>query len=388
MFPLKTLYRNSKKALLEPGFAAKALLKRTRALLGYSLNKKGKAPPPESLTLLLTHECNLRCRMCGQWGDAGANKSFSAERVQEKMELAAYKKLLNEIKEFNPHITLLGGEPLLYPEFAKLVAEIKQRGLHLGIITNGILLKKYAAVIVNAGVDVVSLSVDGPAEIHDRVRNCAGAYLKIKEGTDELARLKKAKKTAKPLINIVCTLSELNYKAVKKMPAAAEELGADSLNFHHLLFTGNAVLEEHNKYFTEKFGVASLEWAGFVRPSVKEIEPEKLARELAELKAGKYPFSLAVYPDFGKEELFKYYTAKEFVSREYPRRCISPWVVAYVYPDGGLRPCQGPGFVAGNIKNTPFFSVWNGEKMRAFRRELKKQKYFKVCPKCTEMYRY
>ena len=388
MFPLKTLGRNLRKALLEPEFALNTLLKRNRALLSYSFKNSGKAPLPESLTLFLTNKCNLRCNMCGQWGEEGASRSFAPGKVNEKLDPAIYFKLLDEVKACNPHITLFGGEPLLYEEFEELVRGIKQRKMHLGLITNGLLLKEHAETIVDAGVDVVSLSVDGPEEIHDRVRNLEGAFRQVKAGAEEIARLKKEKNSLKPLVNIVCTISELNYKGLKEMPAVAKELRAGSLNLHHLIFIEAATLETHNKYFLEKFGAASTDWSGFVRTAYKGLDPEKLANDIYALKAGKYPFLFTVYPDFSKAEIIEYYTAEDFVSKAYPGRCLSPWINAYIYPNGDVQPCQGLGFIAGNINEEPFQKIWNGEKFRAFRQELKKQKYFKVCPKCTEMYRY
>jgi len=388
MFSLKTTGRNIRKALLEPGYASKALFKRTGAAVSYRFDKNGKAPLPENITFFLTYKCNLRCAMCGQWGEAGSSSSFDSGRLNQKLDISSYRRLLDEVKSFKPHITLFGGEPLLYNEFEELVIEIKKRRLHLGIITNGTLLKKYARVIVDSGVDVVSLSVDGPAEIQDSVRGLRGAYLSIKEGADEISRLKKEKKTSKPLINIVCTISALNYKSIKEMPAVAKELHAGTLNLHHLIFTENETLEAHNKYFSGKFGTASKEWAGFINPSVKSIDPVNLSEDISELKKGKYPFLLTVYPDFNSSEIVRYYSDKDFVSKEYPARCISPWLSAYIYPDGEVHPCQGLGFTAGNIEEDSFIDIWNGEKMRAFRRELKAKKHFGVCPRCTEMYRY
>ena len=388
MFPIKTFGRNIKKALLEPGYAFNALVKRTKASVSYKFSKNGKAPFPESITFFLTYKCNLRCKMCGQWGDEGTNKSFDPAKVNAKLDISSYIKLLDEVKTFKPHITLFGGEPLMYYEFEQLVHEIKKRGLHLGIITNGTLIKKHAAVIVNEGVDVVSLSVDGPAELHDRVRNMEGAFARIKEGADEITRLKVEKKTSKPVINIVCTISDLNYKSIREMPAVAKELHAGTLNLHHLIFTDCDTVERHNKYFKGKFGVESKDWSGFIRPAVSDINIDRLASDLQILKTSNHPFLLTVYPDFSKEETLKYYKDKEFLSAEYPKRCLSPWVVSYIYPDGGVLPCHSLGFVSGNIKTESFKDIWNGKEMRKFRVELKKQKHFGVCPKCTEMYRY
>lgn len=374
--------------MLEPGYAFKVFFKRAAAFLSYKFRNDGKSSSPESITFFLTYKCNLRCKMCGQWGDAGSNKDFNPEKVNAAIDIDSYIRILEEFKREKPHITLFGGEPLLYKDIERLIVAIKSRGFHLGIITNGTLLKNHARTIVEQGVDVVSLSVDGPGELHDTIRNLEGAFNRIKEGSAAVKALKKELKAEKPVINIVCTISDLNYRTLNKLPEVAVELNADTLNLHHLIFAEDDVLAEHNKFFLDTFGAESKDWAGFVRPAVKSIDTEKLADDLGNIKAKKQPFLLTVYPDFSRKELTRYYTEKDFVSEEYPRRCISPWVVAYIYPNGDVLPCHSLGLVAGNIHQEPFLAAWNGGRMRDFRRKLKAAKHFKVCPKCTEMYRY
>ena len=118
------------------------------------------APSPENLPmptfvqLRVTNLCNLRCKMCGQWGDTGIYRSdgFSASatdgqteamRIREliglnrQMALSDYVRLLDEVAPWQPIISLFGGEPLLYPDIRPLVREIQSRGLTCTIITNG-----------------------------------------------------------------------------------------------------------------------------------------------------------------------------------------------------------------------------------------------------------
>ena len=201
-------------------------------------------------------------------------------------------------------------------------------------------------------------------------------------------KLKAERKQKYPVINIVCTISKMNYEHLEDMIKVASDIKADTLNYHHLIFTDENVLKKHNKIFKANFGVESTDWEGFVLPDIKNIDVKLLMGNMNNIRKGKYPFLVNFYPNFSKEELVGYYTNPEFVSTSYPKRCLSPWVVAYVYPDGSVLPCHSLGYYAENIKEKPFLEIWNGESLRKFRSCLKKQKYFPVCPKCTEKYRY
>lgn len=388
MFPLRNLIRNLKKASLEPKYAFKAFIRRSQAWLNYSFNKSGKSSYPEAITLFLTYKCNLKCHMCGQWGDSGSNKNYDSKKVQEEIPLETFKKLLDEIKIFNPHITLFGGEPLLYKDVDKLITGIKKRKLHCCMITNGVFVEKFAEVIVDSKLDEISLSIDGPEKIHDSVRGVEETFNKIKKGIKLVNELKSRRNQKLPVINIVFTISNLNYNYMKEMIEVAKGFYCNTLNFHHLIFTEENVLKQHNELFKKLFNQESYDWKGFVLPDVKNTDVNKLINDIKDIQNKNYPFLVNFYPNFTFEEIKEYYTNPDFVSKTYPVRCLSPWVVSYIYPDGSVLPCHSLSCVVGNIKDEPFLKIWNEEKFKKFRKVLKKEKYFPVCPKCTEMYRY
>ncbi len=143
-------------------------------------------PMPTFVQLRVTNLCNLRCKMCGQWGDTGIFRSQSGEdptdgalerqRIVEligakrQLALADYVRLLDEIAEWNPIVSLFGGEPFLYPDILPLIAEIKRRGLTCTVITNGGRLEALAKDLVELGIDSIAVSIDGPPDVHDRIR--------------------------------------------------------------------------------------------------------------------------------------------------------------------------------------------------------------------------
>jgi radical SAM protein with 4Fe4S-binding SPASM domain len=166
------------------------------------------------------------------------------------------------------------------------------------------------------------------------------------------------------------------------MPRVAEEAGADSLTFHNLIFTDARLLEEQRRC-DAMLGCSSGDWEGFnFEPG---LDPEELYDRMSRILSREHKFSMDFYPNFSRAELIKYYRDPCFSPG---LRCLSPWIAAYVFPDGEVRPCLNCTYSYGNIKSSSFGSSWNGDKAIAFRRALKKAGAFPLCRRCTELYRY
>jgi len=82
-----------------------------------------------------------------------------------------------------------------------------------------------------------------------------------------------------------------------------------------------------------------------------------------------------------KEQLRKYYHQPEiFVDNN---RCLFPWYTMQIDRDGGVMPrqrCYPNNF--GNILEQEFSEIWNGKKMRDFRKDVKKYGRFPACTRC------
>lgn len=85
----------------------------------------------------LTDKCNMNCRHCG------SNCSARGDHILPYEDMV---KVLRQVKERYGTKTLMicltGGEPLLHPEFEKIIQCIAGLGFSWGITTNGTLLNK------------------------------------------------------------------------------------------------------------------------------------------------------------------------------------------------------------------------------------------------------
>jgi MoaA/NifB/PqqE/SkfB family radical SAM enzyme len=141
---------------------------------------------PEFVSFTITNVCNLRCKMCGQWSEEGYMHTHKA-RLQQEMSLDDWKRLVDELAAYDARWVLLrGGEVFLYPGIIELLDYINSQGIFISIDTNGTMLKTYAADLVRIGDMHLTISVDGPEEIHDQVRGVEGCFRRLREGIESL----------------------------------------------------------------------------------------------------------------------------------------------------------------------------------------------------------
>jgi len=384
MLPIRNLKRFFFKSLQQPGYAAKVFFKRTKANYDYQF-RSGTSSSPESLTLFLTHRCNLNCRMCGQWGENGVTKKEGAQFVRQELPLDTLKLLLDEISAFKPSITLFGGEPLLYPEVIDLIRYIKSKDMHCLMITNGSLLEPVAEQLVEAGLDELNVSLDAGSVLHDKIRGMPGLFETIMRGLTKIREKKAWGNRRKPLVNLQCTITKYNYQHLEQLIEVAKLIEANSLTYHNLIFLGKKILDDQKK-IDQQLLCDSKAWEGFLFEP--EIDPKILHEKIKSILSAKYPFNLDFYPNFSPDELKEYYEDPCYKPHGLSARCLSPWLVGYIFPDGQLKPCLNCSYSYGNIKDGNFLSLWNNPMAIKYRQTLKENGTFPVCTRCTELYRY
>ncbi|NHZ45155.1 radical SAM protein, partial [Nitratidesulfovibrio liaohensis] len=92
----------------------------------------------------------------------------------EDMSMALFRRVLVACRGAR-HLHLQGwGEPLLHPRYPDMLAEAVAAGYVVGLTTNGVHLDAgMAGVLVDAGVDMVALSLAGVGARNDAVRRGA-----------------------------------------------------------------------------------------------------------------------------------------------------------------------------------------------------------------------
>ncbi|MCA1581209.1 MAG: radical SAM protein [Acidobacteria bacterium] len=372
-------------------------------------------PMPTFVQLRVTNLCNLRCKMCGQWGDTGIYRSdgFPASatdgqsegaRIREliglnrQMDLPDYVRLLDEIAPWQPIVSLFGGEPLLYPDILPLVREIKKRGLTCTIITNGGRLEQYARDLVEAGIDSIAVSIDGPEEVHNRIRGKADAYQKAVDGVRAIARWRKELGRPMPMQIAILPVTELNIGDIAAAVAALRELPIDTINVGLRWFVPKETGSEYESVMRETFGVAGDSWKGFefdakaAMDGTKTRQMTDLVKLLKGLKRRRFldsaqgkPWTSFV-PDVAPSKVPEYFS--DFQQTFGHNLCPVAWYFAQVEPDGDVTFCGDfPDYVIGNVRRETFREVWTGEKATRFRDKLAKEP-LPICNRCCGNFVY
>ena len=133
-----------------------------------------------NLTLQVTQQCNLRCDYCVYSGKyytrTHSNKRMSFEMAKKGLDfLLSHSSACEELR-----VGFYGGEPLLEFELIKRCVEYmetqtKDKAIHYQITTNGTLLKGEILTYLIEKKFEITISFDGPKEIHDRYRKFAGS---------------------------------------------------------------------------------------------------------------------------------------------------------------------------------------------------------------------
>ncbi len=151
----------------------KEIIHPSNDLLEYYLNNKVKM-----ITLQVTQQCNLRCEYCAYSGNylnrSHMNARMTFEAARKSIDFII--KRSRNVESIN--IGFYGGEPLLEFDLMKKCInyakeEAEGKNVTFSFTTNGTLFTKEILDFLNANDVVITISLDGPKEIHDKSRKFA-----------------------------------------------------------------------------------------------------------------------------------------------------------------------------------------------------------------------
>jgi MoaA/NifB/PqqE/SkfB family radical SAM enzyme len=85
-------------------------------------------------------------------------------------------------------LAVSGGEPLMYPDLGRVLQHAKSLGLRTTVTTNGTLLTAGRLRPLVGLIDLLAISLDGPAEIHNDLRASPRAFSRVVTGLDQVRR--------------------------------------------------------------------------------------------------------------------------------------------------------------------------------------------------------
>ena len=295
------------------------------AYAAYLRRSETCAYPPTRVWVEAASHCNLQCLFCGNRMLDKNDRGF--------MEFDLFARLADEasgvVRQFN---LFHRGESLLHPRIGEMIRYASVRGLRTRIHTNGTQLNHDLAVeLIESGLDVLSFSFDGyDKEMYELNRPGASFDIVLSNILDLLAAKKKSG-SRKPFV------------ALELMDIADSPRG-------ELMRKRKDFLRRFEGLPLDKFVIRRPHnWGGLVNIT---SAPENVRR-----------------------------TA-----------CPLLWHALVVFWDGKVLPCPQDFFGAlqlGDANNERLMDIWNGDSLRALRREMSRPESLerKPCVDCDRILR-
>jgi MoaA/NifB/PqqE/SkfB family radical SAM enzyme len=265
------------------------------------------------------------------------------------------------------HIVLTGGEPLLSRELPTICKFFRDLDLRITLLTTGLLLQKKADIVALAFDDII-ISIDGPPEVHNRIRRVPGAFQTIQRGVSSLL-------ARRPGIRIACrtTVQKMNHTHLRDTVATAKSLGLTCISFLAADVSSAAFnrediwsVERQNEIALSEDETIALEdeIELLIRTHRDDIDTNFISESDAKLRKIGSRF---------RERI-------EGIPPTAPV-CNAPWVSAVVEVDGSVRPCFFHPTI-GKLDQLTLEEAINTETARSFRNNLEVARN-PTCQRCV-----
>jgi Fe-coproporphyrin III synthase len=285
--------------------------------------------------------------MCDIWQrkDGRESHALDLERHRESIRKLGVK-----------HVVLSGGEPLLNRELGAICAFFRDLGLRITLLTTGLLLQKKADIVADSFDDII-ISIDGPLDIHDRIRRVPGAFQAIQKGVSEV-------RARRPRIPISCrtTVQRLNHTHLRATVAAVKAIGLDTISFLAADISSPAFNRE-DRWTPERQNEIAL-------GRIELIELEEEIELLIQMHQEDIENGFIAENNAKLRRIGTHF--REHIEATSPKApiCNAPWVSAVIEVDGSVRPCffHPP---IGNAHQLTLEEAINTETALSFRSRLK-----------------
>jgi len=301
------------------------------------------------------------------------NEISVREKVSPASELQK-DEVLNILNQMPSHsnITFTGGEIFL----KKGIDEILNKAAvshNVTFASNGALLGKHAELLVESGVQAIGVSLDGPPEIHERIRNQLGLFKKLQKSISEVIDAKKRKGSRVPYINFNSVILNENYLALPEVVKYVKDMGADSCTFQIFdpSLDRSGLSLEHSLNYDET-----------AINRVEKIDPISLKEALLRLlqEGQRCKLKILFLPALNIDQIVRFYRG-QFNLKKW--QCFLPWTTMRISPYGDVYPCLN--YYIGNIRTDSLDKLWNNFRYVQFRQALKRKEIFNACTGCCKM---
>ena len=340
--------------------------------------KSGRADRlPSGAVYEATMRCNLHCEFCYVGDLLNIEGEWREELTLDKLRTA-----FPDQPEFQ--VSLTGGEIFMRKDIMSVLDLFRDKGYACGYLTtNGTIISEERAEaladLAAAGfLKHISVSIDGPGELHDIARGLKGTFERTCAG---LRRLQAAarRKHAPLRVSINTTVAHETLESLDQMVDVAEELGVDAIGLNHLMFSTPEEVAETVRLLGLEDGSKI---ATFVTPD-PGLDINRVRAQVARLqeKCRERNILFDFRPKVHPQLMDSYYTP----GAELEGRCLYPFLHARVSFSGKVYFCPFIRVEVGDLTTSSLEEVWNSEKYVSMRKQLVEHGIFPVCRRCCKV---
>lgn len=322
---------------------------------------------PREVEMRLTWSCEAHCEQCGMHDFARA----AGETYTHRLPLARVLEVLTELGTMGcESILFSGGEVTLIKQLDQILSHATQYGISTHINTHGgSLTPEYCDQLLNSGLAGMMVSLDsGDPEQHDTIRKLPGLFEAATGGMTYLRKQRPAQSDFFMLVNSV-----IMKESYPHIPRLVDEVAATGVP--ELSLSPVSVDNEWDDWanFKTELKLSSDDEARLEQ----EILPDAIER--ANRGGVTLRFPGEVVAD-GSVQLYR-----SFVNPR-PVNCAVVHYHSVINVNGDVIPCcySSPySYSLGNVRETSFTDVWNGDAYKTFREGAFPAKY-EMCSTCSQ----
>jgi len=302
--------------------------------------------PLRYAVLEVTNRCNLRCPHCASTSGAAREDELSLQEIRGILETIAA--LGGE------EITLIGGEVFLRDDWLAIAEAVKELGMRLILLTNGLLVdESIFAALGSLRPRLIGVSIDGASRESYRATRGVDGFYRV------LEVLHRLKDDGHEHVNAITTIMRCN---LKEFDAFVDLFDRTSITWQVQIANKAGERFNQDQFITR----AQYAW---------------LTAKMRDLFVNRADsLRLRHMDDFG---YFPLDPALQFLHEAW-RGCIAGLELIGVRSNGDVLGCLslGDDFVEANLRETPLEEIWASES--GFRRFRKKEEMLTgECAKCA-----
>ena len=347
-------------------------------IAGFLDKKDGHAGTlPAGVVYEATMRCNLHCEFCYVGDLLNIEGQWRQELPLETLQRAFPDK-------DGLQVSLTGGEIFMRKDILGVMDVFRDKGYVCGYLTtNGTIITderaEALAELASGGfLRHISVSIDGPGELHDRARGVKGTFERTAASLRRLQAAAKAKHA--PLrVSINTTVAHETLESLVQMVDVAQELGVDAIGLNHLMFSTPEEVDET----VRMTGASGPEAISTFVTSDPGLDAERVRAQLQALiaRCREQGIRFDMRPKVTSAILDSYYTPGSPLKG----RCLYPFLYARVSFSGKVYFCPFIRVEVGDLTTQSLEEVWTGDRYVSLRQKLVTAGTFPVCRRCCKV---